>query len=120
MASEFFKQPTLIENRGRRECRVRAAPMVRVQAKKHAAEPQVQPEQPAFPARWCYGLYVISSVNRAFLPPSSADRSAHLAPASGRQDHTTSPSAIRHSSRDISRPSHPASTFVTIAKRPSA
>ena len=76
--------------------------------KKHAAEPQVQPEQPAFPAQWFYGLYVLSSVNRAFLQPSSADRSAHLAPASGRQDHTTSPSAIRHSSCDISRPSHPA------------
>jgi hypothetical protein len=30
--------------------------------KKHAAEPQVQPEQPAFPARWFYGLYVISPV----------------------------------------------------------
>jgi len=33
---------------------------------------------------------------------------ANLTPASGRQDHTISPSAIRHSSRDISRPSHPA------------
>ncbi len=30
--------------------------------KKHAAEPQVQPEQPAFPAQWFYGLYVISPV----------------------------------------------------------
>jgi hypothetical protein len=52
MASEFFHQSTLIENRGRREGRVRAAPMVRVHKKKHAAEPQVQPEQPAFPAQW--------------------------------------------------------------------
>src|SRR4051794_40005243 len=26
---------------------------------------QVQPEQPAFPAQWFYGLYVISSVRRA-------------------------------------------------------
>jgi hypothetical protein len=32
-ASEFFHQFTPIENRGRRECRVRAAPMVRVQQK---------------------------------------------------------------------------------------
>ena len=40
--------------------------------KKHAAEPQVQPKQPAFPAQWFYGLYVISSVNRACLPPSPA------------------------------------------------
>src|SRR5882724_12420629 len=30
--------------------------------KKHAAEPQVQADQPAFPAQWFYGLYVISPV----------------------------------------------------------
>jgi hypothetical protein len=30
--------------------------------KKHAAEPQVQAEPPAFPARWFYGLYAISPV----------------------------------------------------------
>jgi hypothetical protein len=30
--------------------------------KKHAAEPQVQADHPAFPARWCYGLYVIFPV----------------------------------------------------------
>jgi hypothetical protein len=33
---------------------------------------------------------------------------ANLAPASGRQDHTISPSASRHSSDDAPRPSHPA------------
>jgi hypothetical protein len=31
--------------------------------------------------------------DRAFLSPSSTDRSVDLTPASGRQDHTTSPSA---------------------------
>jgi hypothetical protein len=31
--------------------------------------------------------------DRALLPPSPADHSANLTPASGRQDHTTSPSA---------------------------
>ena len=30
--------------------------------KKHAAEPQVQADHPAFPAQWFYGLYVISPV----------------------------------------------------------
>jgi hypothetical protein len=30
--------------------------------KKHAAEPQVQADHPAFPARWLYGLYVIFPV----------------------------------------------------------
>ena len=29
-------------------------------------------EQPALPAQWCYGLYVISSVRRAVWPPSSS------------------------------------------------
>jgi hypothetical protein len=46
--------------------------------------------------------------DQALLSPSSADRSTDLAPALGRQDHTTSPSASCHSSRDIPRPSHPA------------
>src|SRR6202171_640725 len=32
--------------------------------------------------------------DRALLPPSSADCSANLTPASGCQDHTTSPSAL--------------------------
>jgi hypothetical protein len=42
------------------------------------------------------GCFVLSLVNRAFLPPSPAQRAsvvAVLTPASGRQDHTTSPSA---------------------------
>jgi len=34
---------------------------------------QVQPEQPAFPAQWFYGLYVISSVRRAVWPPLLAN-----------------------------------------------
>src|ERR1700729_1696556 len=42
-----------------------------------------------------------------------------LTPASGRQDHTTSPSASQHSRQQRRpRPSHPNLTFVTIAKRP--
>ena len=45
---------------------------------------------------------------------------ANLTPASGRQDHTTSPSATSaFVYRAASRPPHPAPTFVTIAKRPS-
>jgi hypothetical protein len=48
-----------------------------------------------------------------------------LTPASGRQDHTTSPSApasfVLHAFARLTlpRPPHPAPTFVTIAKRPS-
>jgi hypothetical protein len=42
-----------------------------------------------------------------------------LTPASGRQDHTSSPSARQRSRQPRRpRPSHPCPTFVTIAKRP--
>jgi hypothetical protein len=50
---------------------------------------------PAFPAQWFYGLLRALPGDRAFLPPSSL-RSLllkNLTPASGCQDHTTSPSA---------------------------
>jgi hypothetical protein len=42
--------------------------------KKHAAEPQVQADHPAFPARWFYGLYVISPVTMLFCHRRFADR----------------------------------------------
>jgi hypothetical protein len=50
-------------------------------------------KRPTFPAQWFYGLFRTLPGDRAFLSPSSADCSAHLMPASGHQDHTTSPSA---------------------------
>jgi hypothetical protein len=40
--------------------------------------------------------------DRALLPPSSADHSANLTPASGCQDHTTSPSASVSFARTLS------------------
>jgi hypothetical protein len=47
-------------------------------------------------------------------------RAKDLAPASGRQDHTTSPSASESIRRVLRlRPPHPTATFVTIAIRPS-
>ena len=58
----------------------------------------------------------------ALLPPSPArcKASANLAPALGRQDHTTSPSArAAFVFRKPSRPPHLTATFVTIATRPS-
>ena len=52
--------------------------------------------------------------------PQEALLLENLTPASGRQDHTTSPSADKRSRQQRSlRPSHPNPTFVTIAKRPS-
>src|SRR3954462_6511732 len=58
--------------------------------------------------------------DRAFLPLSPAEISTSLTPASGRQDHTTSPSASApfvSSTAGVHRIPRP--TFVTTAKRPS-
>src|SRR5437879_5623921 len=68
---------------------------------------------PTSPAQWLYGLLRALPGERAFLPPSLADRSASLTPASRRQDHTTSPYALAFSSGvkkrlTPKRPSHPA------------
>src|SRR5215204_5438097 len=53
---------------------------------------------PTFPAQWFYDLLRALPGERAFLPPSLADRSASLTPASRRQDHTTWPYALVHPS----------------------
>jgi len=75
---------------------------------------------PAFPAQWFSGLYRALPGHRAFLPPSPANCSASLTPASGRQDHTTLPSAIAPLVLRHSRVHRiPLPTSVTIAKRPS-
>jgi hypothetical protein len=69
--------------------------------------------------------FVLSPVTGLFatVAPKKLARSLllkNLTPASGRQDHTTSPSASQRArqSRRL-RPPHPRPTFVTIAKRPS-
>jgi hypothetical protein len=64
--------------------------------KAQASATKGTPRQPAFPAQWFYGLYVISPVTGLFCHRHSQDAEsvfATLAPASGRQDHTISPSA---------------------------
>src|SRR5262249_5480940 len=78
---------------------------------------------PAFPARWLDRLYALSPGTGVLAPVIGIV--ANLASAPGCQDHTISPSCpCRSSARetarcDTDRPSHPAPTFVTIAKRPS-
>jgi hypothetical protein len=80
---------------------------------------QVTPESPGTPRAMVYSLYRALPGDRAFLPPSPALLSANLTPASGRQDHTSLPSAsvpfvIGTSASTASRPA-----AVTIACRPS-
>jgi hypothetical protein len=90
--------------------------------KKHGGRTTgVTGNNPAFPARWFYGLLRALPGDRAFFATviPRCD-SQNLAPASGRQNHTTSPSAsgLRSSvAAFASTASHRA--FVTIASRPS-
>ena len=69
---------------------------------------QVTPESPGIPHAMVYGLFRALSGARALWPPSPALLHANLTPASGCQDHTTSPSAsgalvLKHHQR----PPHP-------------
>jgi hypothetical protein len=56
---------------------------------------EVTGKSPGIPAReWFYGLFRALPGDRALLPPSPRGFiPRNLTPASGRQDHTTSPSA---------------------------
>jgi hypothetical protein len=113
--------------RGRGECRVPNAPAAScAKCRKHTSvATTVAPGSPGIPARDGFNrLFRALPGDRACLPPSLADCSANLTPASGRQDHTTSPSALAPFVRAkrlrcvLPRPSHPCPTSVTIAKRP--
>ena len=81
------------------------------------------PNNPALPARLVLTVFFVLSPETGFLSPSPAQRVsvvAVLTPASGRRDHTTSPSAsyaLVLRMTGVHRILHP--TFVTIAKRPS-
>ena len=76
-------------------------------------------EHPAFPAQWFYGLYVISPVSRALLPPSL--RRSHpqsLAPASGARTTRLRRTLKLRASVAASASTAPRPTFVTIASAP--
>src|SRR4051794_30625220 len=91
----FCKNVRASENRGRRECRVRAAPAVsraKLQKKRTRAY-RFSGGNPAFPAQWFYGLLRALPGDQACLTPSPALLLADLTPASGRQNDTTWPYA---------------------------
>ena len=79
--------------------------------KKHAAEPQVRAEQPAFPAQWFYGLYALSPVTRLCCHRCLRDakhhrtRSASLG-APGPHDFAVRKSHVRLSQALASTASH--------------
>jgi hypothetical protein len=113
------------KSRGRREGRVSTDTHGPRAAKKHAAEPQVQPNnRPSLRD----GLTLIRALlgDRRSCPRRlRARRTADLASAPGCQDHTISPYVTARSSAKsklrcaLPRPPHPTPRVVTIAIRPS-
>jgi hypothetical protein len=105
-AREFclnFPSPDI---RGRRECRALDAPAASCVVKKQTHERSHHGHtgnHPAFPAQWFYGLLRALPGDQACLTPSPALLIADLTPASGRQNHTTSPYAsallVKHAAR---------------------
>src|SRR5882724_11053913 len=143
----------LTPKRGRGERRMPVAPAAScaLGSGRNAHEYTSTPESPGIPARNGFnGFLRALPGDRAVLPPSPTDmflskpgwadlNSANLTPASGRQDHTTSPYAatslvrallIAHrpfanppcnpvARKTLPRPPHPHPASVTIAIRPS-
>jgi hypothetical protein len=95
--------------RGRGECRVPVAPAASRVEKNTRVDHHGYTGSPGIPARNGFnGFLRALPGDRACLSPSFADRSTTLTPASGRQDHTTSPSASkRFRQRRRLRPPHP-------------
>src|SRR5882724_3029933 len=152
--ARVMHEPCPSKHRGRGERRMPVAPaascaLVVVERTRVTTS---TPESPGVPARNGFnGFLRALPGDRALLPPSHADmflskpgwadlNSANLTPASGRQDHTTSPYAatslvrsplIAHrpfanppcdpiARKTLPRPPHPIPTFVTIMIRPSS
>ena len=123
---EFFLLASPSQRGGRRECRVQAAPMARLQQKKQAAVTTGKAGTSRHSLRDGFTAYTCAPRSPGLLA-SVALRNHHpqnLIPASGDQDYTTSPSvgmppSTRHARRHPAVHRIPSSTFVTIAKRPS-
>ena len=90
--------PLRTEGAGNAGCALH--PRSRVPKIAHLAHTSIQGSgnTPTSPAQWLYGLLRALPGERALLPPSLAENSTSLTPASRRQDHTTSPYAFVHPS----------------------
>ncbi len=100
------------KRRGRRECRVMASPMARLQQKKQAAVTTGSARSTGIPCAMVYGLYRALPGDRAFLPPSSARSSRDLSLSVGRpgpHDFAVRVSHVRLTCPP--RPSHPRPTY---------
>jgi hypothetical protein len=96
-ASEFCTNivPQKSEGVGNAGCPMHPQPRVRILVvSMHTSIHSEPPESPGIPARNGFNGFLRALLgDRACLSPSPADCSANLMPASGHQDHTTSPSA---------------------------
>src|SRR5258708_36447684 len=105
-----------VGNAGRRCTRSRACSVVNTRVSHHRSTGTTRHSR----TQWFYGLFRALPGDRALLPPSSAElSSANLTPASGRQDHTTSPSAHASFVSDTATSTASRPAAVTIASRPS-
>jgi hypothetical protein len=113
------------EGAGKTGCTLHPRSRVQAAHKKTHTSIQVQRRQSGLPCAMVLRLISRSPRRPAFLPPSLANDSANLTPASGHQDHTTSPYAIaslvraQKKARDdaaASTASHP--NVVTMANAP--
>src|SRR5712671_3512449 len=151
-APEPLKNLPPKEGVGNAGCPLHPRPRVHLVVVERTRVTTSTPESPDVPARNGFNGFLRALLgDRALLPPSPADmflskpgwadsNSANLTPASGRQDHTTSPYAatslvrsllIAHrpfanppcnpvARKTLPRPPHPIPTFVTIMIRPSS
>jgi hypothetical protein len=115
----FSISSSLLETEGAGKTGRRLAPMVRVQQKSTRQNHRFSRNHSAFPAQWCYGLYVISPVRPGFVVTValSSRKARHLR----RGARTTRFHRPHHAVRLTTQRGHriPLPTFVTIAKRPS-
>ena len=96
VSPELCQESSALDNIGRGECRVPSAPAASCahgSGRCTRVFTASSPENARHPHAMVYGLWRALPGDRAFLPPSPADCSTDLTPASGCQDHTTSPSA---------------------------
>jgi hypothetical protein len=120
-AREFYLNIPPSHIGGRRECRAPDAPAASRVEKNTRVSHHGHAGSPGIPRAMVLTVsFALSPVTGLVCHRPSADNSADLTPASGRQDHTTSPSAssaVRLSAPSASTASR--LTSVTIAKRPS-
>jgi hypothetical protein len=124
MHPSFLGRALSLQDRGRRESRVLVAPAAsRGNGKNHTSfsQPQVQPSKTRLSPRNGFTVsFVLSPVTGLFCHRRFADRSTKLdASVGASRPHDF---AVRNGMLRLCtpmRPSHPAPTFVTIAKRPS-